>query len=65
MYQSICQAKPVKFIVKLYTDNNNLRLKHITHQKAEPLKAASFSKLDNTASNSFFNTKYSEFSTKW
>ena len=65
IYQTICQAKLVKFIIKLYTDDNNLWLKHTTHQKAEPLRAASFSKLDNTASNSIFNTKYSEFSTKW
>ena len=34
--------------------------------KAESLRSASLSKLDNTEnSNSIFNTKYAEFSTKW
>ena len=36
------------------------------HQKAESLRAASLSKLDNMVNNnSNFNTKRAEFSTKW
>ena len=39
---------------------------HTNHQKAEPLRAASLSKLENTVnSHSIFNTKYTEFSAKW
>ena len=45
---------------------NALRVKHASHQKAESLRAPSLSKLDNMVnSNSIFNTKYAEFSTKW
>ena len=57
IYQTICQAKPIKFIIKLYADFNTL---------AESLRGASLSKLDNRVNkNSIFNTKYAEFSTKW
>ena len=31
MYQTICQAKLIKFIIKLYIDQNTLLVKH--HQK--------------------------------
>ena len=66
IYQTICKVKPVKFTIKLYTYHNTLWIKHVTHQKAEPLRAASLSKLDNMVSNdSIFNAKYAEFSTKW
>ena len=45
---------------------NALWVKHASHQKAESLRAPSLSKLDNMVnSNSIFNTKYAEFSTKW
>ena len=55
IYKTICQVKPVKFVIKLYTDHNTLWVKHATHQKAESLRASSFSKLDNTvSSNSIF-----------
>ena len=43
-----------------------LIVKHTTHQKAESLRAASPSNLDNMVSNtSNFNAKYAIFSTKW
>ena len=42
-HQTICQAKPVKFIIKLYINRNTLLVKHTTYQKAESLRAASFS----------------------
>ena len=55
-------AKNIKLFIKLYTDLNTLWVKHATDQKAEPLRAASFSKLDNTVNNnSVSNTKYAEF----
>ena len=63
---TICKVKPVKFIIKLYTDHNTLRVKHATHQMTESLKAASLSKLVNMVNSNFiFNIKYAEFSTKW
>ena len=66
MYQTIRQAKPIKFIIKLCINHNTLLVKHATYQKSESLRAANLSKLDNTVNNSFiFNTKRSEFSTKW
>ena len=50
IYQTLCQAKPIKFIAKLYTNHNTLLVKHATYQKAE---------LDSTVNdNSIFNTKY-------
>ena len=59
IYQAICKARLIKVIVKLYTDQNTLWAKYTTHQKAES------SKLDNMVnSNSTFNTKHAEFSTK-
>ena len=39
IYQTICEAKPVKFIIKLYTDHDSLCLKHATYQKAQSLRA--------------------------
>ena len=63
--QTICQAKPTKFIIKLCTGLNTLWVKHSTHQKDELLRAGSLSKLDGTVNNnSIFNTKYAEF-LKW
>ena len=38
IYQTICQAKSIKFIIKLYTDHNSLWVKHVTFQRAESLK---------------------------
>ena len=61
--QNICQVKPTKFIIKLYTGLNTLWVKNSTHHKAESLRASSLSKLDNTFNDSS-NTKYSEFSIK-
>ena len=61
--QIIFQAKPTKFIIKLYTGFNTLWVKHATHERAESLRASSLSKLDNTVNNgSISNTKYAEFS---
>ena len=66
IYQNIWQAKAIKIIIKLYPDHNNLWVKHVTHQKAESLRAGFLSKLDNTVnSNSISNTKYAGFSTEW
>ena len=63
--QSICQVKPTKFIIKLYTGLNTLWVKNSTHHNAESLRASSLSKLDNTFNDSSIsNTKYSEFSIK-
>ena len=62
----MCKAKPIKFIIKLYTGYNTFWVKHATHQKVESLRATSNSKLDNMVNNnSIFYTKYFEFSTKW
>ena len=66
IYQTICQAKPIKFIIKLYKDHNTLGVKHTTHQKAESLRPGSLSKLENTVNkSSIFKTNYADFSTKW
>ena len=60
------QGKPIKFIIKLYTDHNTLCVKHAPHQKAESLRVASLPGLGNTVNNnSIFNTKYPKFSIKW
>ena len=62
----MCQAKPIKCIIKLYTDHNILWIKHTSHEEAESFRETSLSKLDNTVNNnSIFNTKYAEFSAKW
>ena len=37
--QTTDQAKPIKFIIKLYADHNTLWVKHATYQKAESLRA--------------------------
>ena len=66
MYQTIWQPKPIKLIIKLYLNHNTLLVKHTTYQKAESLRFTSHSKLDNAVNNnSIFNTKCTEFSTKW
>ena len=51
IYQTICQAKPIKFFIKLYTDHNTLLVKLPAYQKTESFRAASLSKLDNTVNN--------------
>ena len=62
MYQTRCQAQPIKFIIKLYINHNTLFIKYATYQKTESSRAASLSKLDNMVnSNSISNTNYSEF----
>ena len=33
IYQTICQAKLIKLIIKLYTDHNTLLVKYATYQK--------------------------------
>ena len=56
----------IKFAIKLYANHNTLLGKHATYQKAESLRGASLSKLDNTVNNnSNFSAKCPEFSTKW
>ena len=40
LYQTIWQAKPIKFIIKLFTDHHTLWVKHATHQKTESSRAA-------------------------
>ena len=42
--QTIWQAKLIKFIIKLYSDNNTLWVKHATQLKAESLRIASLSR---------------------
>ena len=42
IYKTICQAKPIKFIIKLYTNHNTLLVKRTTYQKAESLRDSSF-----------------------
>ena len=54
----------IKFIIKLYTNHNTFLVKHATYQKAESVRGASLSKLDNVVyNNSVFNTKSPTFST--
>ena len=66
IYQTIGKIKPIKFITNLCANHNTLWVKHVTHQKAESLRVASLSKLDNMVnSNSIINKKYVEWSTKW
>ena len=68
IYQTICEAKSIKFVIKLFTDHNTLLVKQAIHQKTESeyFRAASLSNLDKTVSNSsIFNTKHTEFSTRW
>ena len=66
IYQTICKAKTIKFIIKINTDHNALWVKHATYQNVESLRAASLTKLDNIViNNPIFNTKDAKFSTKW
>ena len=59
------QAKAIKLIINLYADHNTISANHVTHQKAESLRANSLSKLDNTVNNnSISNTNYVDFSMK-
>ena len=66
IYQTIWQAKPIKFIIKLFTDHHTLWFRHATHQKAKFLRVDFISKSDNSVNNSsIFNTKYDELFPKW
>ena len=47
--QSVCQAKPLKFLIRLYTDHKNLWVKPI--KELILIRASSLSKLDNTINN--------------
>ena len=59
IYQTICQVKPSKFIIKLYTNHNILLVKHGTYKNVERLRATSLSKSGITVHNkSIFNTKW-------
>ena len=40
IYQTIWQAKPIKFIIKLFKDHHALWVRHATHQKSKSLRAA-------------------------
>ena len=65
IYQTICQAKPIKFIIKLCTDHYNLWDNTLPIKNCV-CKSCSLSKLDSTVNNnSIFNTKYADFSAKW
>ena len=56
----------MKFIIEQHIYYNTLKFIHPTYQKAERLRAASISKLDNAVNKkSIFNTKYAQFFTKW
>ena len=58
-------SQPIKFIVKLFVDHNTLYMNYARNEKAESLRSACLSKLDNTVNNnSSFNGKYGEFF-KW
>ena len=58
IYQTIHQANPLKFFIKIYTDQKNIWTKHATYKNSESLRAVSLSKLDSMVnSNSIFNTK--------
>ena len=58
IYQTIHQANPLKFFIKIYTDQKNIWIKHATYKNSESLRAVSLSKLDSMVnSNSIFNTK--------
>ena len=57
IYHTICKAKPIKFISKLYTDYNTLWIKQATHQKADSLRVASHSNLDNMVNNNSILSK--------
>ena len=62
MYQTICQAEPIKLIINLYLNLLS------TYQKAKSPRAASLSKLDTAFNkNSIFNAKCAcvKFFTKW
>ena len=59
------QAKPIKLIINLYADHNIIWANHVTHPKAESLRADSLTKLDNTVNNnSISNTNYVDVSIK-
>ena len=48
IYQTTCQAKPIKFLVILHKDHKSLWAKYIIHEKGESLRVACLSTLDNT-----------------
>ena len=66
IYQTIRQAKLIKFIIKVYADQITISVKVLPIKKLSLLRTPSFSKLESTVSNnSIFNTKYAEFVTRW
>ena len=66
IYQTICQARPIKFFIELYAKHSPLLVKHANYKKGESLRDPSLSNLDNIKNNkSIFNTKCAEFSEKW
>ena len=38
IYQTICQAKQIKYTIKLYTNHNTLLVKHATYRKVQSLR---------------------------
>ena len=65
IYQTICQAKPIKFIIKL-VQIIIIYGTTLYPSKSWVCKSCSLSKLDSTVNNnSIFNTKYADFSAKW
>ena len=48
IYQTTCQAKPIKFLIILHKDHKTLWAKYIIHEKGESLRVACLSTLDNT-----------------
>ena len=49
--QTISQAKPIKFNIKIYTNHNTLLVNHTTYKKTETLRADSLSRSDNMVHN--------------
>ena len=65
IYQIIYKSKLIKLVIKLYVDHDTLWVEQGIHQKAESLRTASPSSLDNMVNNSSnLISKYAEFSTK-
>ena len=61
MYQTICQIKPIKFVIKLCINHDTLLVKHATYQA----RHFSFKVRQHVNNNSIFNTKCAEFSATW
>ena len=59
IYQTICQAKSINLLSKVYTDHNTLLVKHAAHQKVESSRTAlfqSYTTRSTTALSSIQNT---------